>query len=82
MNPYEIRLEVVKMAKEMMDTHYNDSMNAWWVMVNSYAEAHNKTVDEMAKQTGDLMKTKPSMYTPKDIMEKAQELYGFVSKKD
>jgi phage-related minor tail protein len=81
-NPFEIRLEVMKMAKEMMDNHYNDSMNAWWTMVNSYADAHNKSVDEMLKQTEGLMKTKPAMYTPSDIMTKAQELYGFVSKKD
>ena len=81
-NPFEIRFEVMKMAKEMMDTHYNDSMNAWWTLVNSYAENHNKAVHEILTESEELMKTKPIMYTPKEIMEKAQELYGFVSKKD
>jgi ferritin-like metal-binding protein YciE len=81
-NPFEIRLEVLKMAKEMMDNHYNESMNAWWSMVTKYTEEQNKTVDQVLKQTEELMTTKPSMYTPKDIMEKAQELYGFVTKKD
>jgi hypothetical protein len=81
-NHFEIRLEVMKMAKEMMDAHYNDSMNAWWTMVNNYAERHSMVVDELVKQSAELMKTKPAMYTPKDIMDKAQELYGFVSKKD
>lgn len=81
-NPFEIRLEVMKMAKEMMDAHYNDSMNAWWTLVNSYAENHNKAVHEILKESEELMKTKPTMYTPKEIMDKAQELYGFVSKKD
>jgi hypoxanthine phosphoribosyltransferase len=81
-NPFEIRLEVMKMAKEMMDVHYSDSMNAWWTLVNSYAENHNKAVHEILKESEELMKTKPAMYTPKEIMEKAQELYGFVSKKD
>lgn len=81
-NPFEIRLEVLKMAKEMMDNHYNESMNAWWSMVTKYTEEQNKTVDQVLKQTEELMTTKPSMYTPKDIMEKAQELYGFVAKKD
>lgn len=81
-NPFEIRLEVMKMAKEMMDSHYNDSMNAWWTMVNNYAERHSMMTDELVKHTEELMKTKPAMYTPADIMSKAQELYGFVSKKD
>lgn len=81
-NAFEIRLEVLKMAKEMMETTYNNSMSAWWNLANSYAEAHNKSVDEFIKQSEELMKTKPAMYTPKEIMDKAQELYGFVSKKD
>jgi adenosylmethionine-8-amino-7-oxononanoate aminotransferase len=81
-NPFEIRLEIMKMAKEMMDTQYHDAMNGWWQVVSSYAEAHNTTTDELLKKTDELMKAKPMMYTPKDIMEKAQELYGFVAKKD
>ena len=81
-NPFEIRLEVMKMAKEMMDAHYNDSMSAWWTMVNSYAERQSMVADELLKHTEEVMKTKPAMYTPADIMTKAQELYGFVSKKD
>lgn len=81
-NPFEIRLEVLKMAKEMMDTSYSDSMNGWWSLANSYAEAHNKSVDEFIKQSAELLSTKPAMYTPEDIMKKAQELYGFVAKKD
>ena len=81
-NPYEIRLEVMKMAKEMMDAHYNDSMNAWWTVVNNYADRHGMMIDELVKHSEELMKTKPIMYTPREIMDKAQELYGFVTKKE
>jgi hypothetical protein len=81
-NGFEIRLEVLKMAKEMMDQNYNDASNAWWSMVNSYADSTNKTVEEFLKQSEELTKSKPVMYTPADIMTKAQELYGFVAKKD
>ena len=81
-NGFEIRLEVLKMAKEMMDQSYKDASNAWWSMVNSYADAANKTTEEFLKQTEELMKNKPQMYTPADIMAKAQELYSFVAKKD
>lgn len=81
-NPFEIRLEVLKMAKEMMDTSYSDSMNGWWSLVSSYADNHNKAVSEVLEQTVELTKTKPLMYSPKEVMDKAQELYSFVVKKD
>lgn len=81
-NGFEIRLEVLKMAKEMVDQSWNDASNAWWSMVNSYAESTNKTVEEFLKQSEELAKSKPVMYTPADIMAKAQELYSFVAKKD
>jgi len=81
-NPFEIRLEVLKMAKDMMDQNYMDAMNGWWNLASSYAEAANKTTEDFLKQSEDLMKSKPTMYSPQDIMSKAQELYSFVSKKD
>jgi len=78
-NGFEIRLEVLKMAKEMMDQQYNDASNAYWSTLHSTAEKWNKSVEELVKHTQEL---KPVMYTPADIMSKAQELYGFVAKKD
>jgi hypothetical protein len=81
-NGFEIRLEVLKMAKEMMDLQYHDMSNSWWTMVSKYAEATNKSVEELMKQSQDLANSKPVMYTPADMMEKAQELYSFVAKKD
>lgn len=78
-NGFEIRLEVLKMAKEMMDQQYNDASNAYWSTLHSAAEKWNKSVEDLVKQTQDM---KPVMYSPTDIMEKAQELYSFVSKKD
>ena len=78
-NGFEIRLEVLKMAKEMMDQQYNDATNAYWGTINEMAQKWNKSIEELVKQTQDV---KPVMYTPSQIMEKAQELYGFVSKKD
>lgn len=78
-NGFEIRLEVLKMAKDMMDQQYNDASNAYWSTLHATAEKWNKSVEELVKQTQDM---KPAMYSPAEIMEKAQELYGFVSKKD
>jgi hypothetical protein len=78
-NAYEIRLEVLKMAKEMMDRQYDEASNTYWNAVNSLAETWNKSASELVEQTQSL---KPAMYTPEEMMKKAQELYGFVAKKD
>jgi hypothetical protein len=78
-NGFEIRLEVLKMAKEMMDQQYQESANAYWNTCSALAETWNKSAAELIEQTQNM---KPPMYTPADIMSKAQELYGFVSKKD
>lgn len=78
-NGFEIRLEVLKMAKEMMDQQYHETSNAYWTAINKLAETWNKSAAELIEQTKEM---KPTMYTPTDIMNKAQELYGFVSKKD
>lgn len=78
-NGFEIRLEVLRMAKEMMDQQYNDASNAYWTAVNGLAASWNKSASELIEQTSSM---KPVMYSPEDIMKKAQELYGFVVKKD
>lgn len=78
-NGFEIRLEVLKMAKEMMDQQFTETSNAYWSVINGLAETWNKSAEELVKQTQDM---KPAMYTPADIMSKAQELYSFVAKKD
>lgn len=78
-NGFEIRLEVLKMAKDMMDQQYNEASNAYWSTLHSTAEKWNKSVEELVKQTQEM---KPVMYSPQEIMDKAQELYGFVSKRD
>jgi hypothetical protein len=78
-NGFEIRLEVLKMAKEMMDQQYQEASNAYWSACSNLAENWNKSAAELIEQTQAM---KPAMYTPADIMSKAQELYGFVAKKD
>lgn len=79
-NGFEIRLEVLKMAKEMMDQQYSEASSAYWNAIHSTAEKWNTSLDEAIKQMSSL--TPPMMYTPADIMSKAQELYSFVSKRD
>ncbi len=78
-NGFEIRLEVLKMAKEMMDRQYDEASNAYWSTLHTTAEKWNKSLEDLINQTQEM---KPIMYTPEEMMKKAQELYGFVSKKD
>lgn len=78
-NGFEIRLELLKMAKEMMDQQYNQASQVYWNTINTMAETWNKSATELFEQTKTLQ---PKMYDPKEVMEKAQELYSFVIKKD
>lgn len=81
-NPFEIRLEILKMAKEMMDRQYDETSAMWWSLSEKVAETANKSTSELVSKSQELMSMKPTMYSPKEMMEKAQELYSFVSKKD
>tara|TARA_B100000941_G_C28422500_1_gene509587 strand:+ start:671 stop:919 length:249 start_codon:yes stop_codon:yes gene_type:complete len=78
-NPFEIRLEVLKMAKDMVTEQHATAMNTYWNTLDAAAETWNKSVEDLIVET---QKMKPEMYTPQEIMKKAQELYSFVSNKD
>jgi hypothetical protein len=78
-NGFEIRLDVLKMAKEMIDQQYNESMHTYWNTIESESKHWNKSVSDVITQSKFV---KPSMYSLKEMMDSAQELYSFVSKKD
>ena len=68
-NPFEIRSEMLQLAKDYMDQQYQ--MNIM------FAE---KMVDE-GKKTIEEIKDSYNMYSMDDLMEKAKEMYNFVSEK-
>ena len=74
-NPFEIRLEVLKMAKEMMDRQYEDQISLAHHAMEQFKEQGQSVTDFFETYT-------PKMYQPKEIMDKAAELYTFVTKKD
>ena len=74
-NPYEIRFDVLAMAKELADRQYDMAMNQYWTMVENAKEQSKDITEVMEKYS-------PKMYQPQEIMEKAEELYKFVTKKD
>lgn len=69
-NPFEIRTEMLTLAKDYMDQQYH--MNI------SFAE---KAL-ENGKKTWDDVQDIYKMYSMDELMEKAKEMYSFVSKKD
>jgi hypothetical protein len=65
-NPFEIRTEVLAMAKDYMDKQY--ALNL-------------ELAQKMAGETAKAMENLPTMYTMEELMEKAKEMYKFVETK-
>lgn len=74
-NPFEIRTDILQMAKDYMDSQYQLNV-----------EYSKKMIEESLKQgkevTESVQKFAPDLYTIDDWLKNAQKLYGFVSKKD
>ena len=69
-NPFEIRAEMISLAKEYLDQVTALNIDTATKML----EAGKIQADEFAKMS--------KMYSMEDLMTKAQEMYAFVSKKD
>ena len=74
-NPFEIRFDVLAMAKELADRQYDMAQQQYWMMIEQAQKQSKDITEVMEKYT-------PKMYQPAEIMEKAEELYKFVTKKD
>lgn len=68
-NPFEIRAEMLQLAKDYMDQQYHMNIQ--------FAE----NMVEQGKKTMEEVKDTYKMYSMDDLMEKANEMYSFVSKK-
>lgn len=69
-NPFEIRADMLAMAKEYMDKQYELNV--------SFA----KDMLAQGKHTAEEFQKAIQPYSVEELMKKAQELYSFVSKKD
>ena len=74
-NPFELRFDVLKMAKEMMDQQHELANQQFYQMLDQAREQNKDIQDIFDKYT-------PKMYQPKEIMDKADELYKFITKRD
>jgi len=69
-NPFEIRADMLGLAKDYMDQQYHMNIQ----LMNDLFEQGKKDMDDVEKAY--------EMYSMSDLMEKAKEMYSFVSKKD
>ena len=73
-NPYQIRYDVLAMAKDMMDKAYETNMG----IAEKAIEAYKDNAEEALKAWE---KYVPVMYTPDEIKKNAESLYEFVVSK-
>jgi len=73
--PFELRFDTLAMAKEMLDRQYEMAQAKFYEAIEQ-AKSQSKDVTELFE------KYTPKMYQPSEIMEKAEELYKFIVKKD
>ena len=74
-NPFELRFDTLAMAKEMLDRQYDMGMTQFLTVVEQYKEQSKDVTEIFEKYT-------PKMYNPQEVMEKAEELYQFITKKE
>lgn len=70
-NPFEIRLEILKMAKDYLEQQYQTNL--------LFAQAlYTKALESGQVMQDNLSSFIPKSYSVEDIMKKSQELYGFI----
>ena len=69
-NPFEIRADMPKLAKDYMDQQYHMNIQ----FTENMMEQGKKSIEDMQESY--------QMYSMDDLMSKAKEMYSFVSKKD
>lgn len=74
-NPFELRTDILAMAKDYMDRQYEINMQFAQQAFEEAVKAQKVSADSWKSYV-------PEAYTIDELMKKAQELYGFVSKKD
>ena len=74
-NPYEIRFDLLNMAKDLLDKQYDQASNAAWSAFEKAAETNASIYKEIEQYI-------PRMFTPEEIISQAEKLQTFINKKD
>mgnify|MGYP000197487075 CR=1 FL=1 len=73
-NPFELRTDLLAMAKDYLDKQYEINT----MFAEKAAETLNKQSADYQEQIKEVM---PKPYTMGELIDKANELYSFVTKK-
>lgn len=71
-NPFEIRLDVLKMAQEMMDRELDLNAQKYYHQIEAVKQVNIGALSSTVESA-------PKMYTPEELVAKASALYNFVS---
>lgn len=74
-SPFEIRSDILKMAKDYLESQQQLTVMFAQQTFEAAVNAGKVAVDQWKEYI-------PAMYSTDDLIKKAQELYGFVAKKD
>ena len=72
-NPFELRLDILKMAQEMLDREKNMEEQKFNQQVETLREINIGGVNSFVQQNA------PKMYTPEDVKSRAESLYSFIT---
>jgi hypothetical protein len=73
-NPYQIRSDILAMAKEMLDKQYDMQMTLAHQAMELYKENAEQALDAYQRYV-------PKAITPEEVKAQAEKLYEFVSEK-
>lgn len=71
-NPFEIRLDVLKMAQEMMDRELELNSQKYYHQIDAAREHGIGSLNSVLQNA-------PKMYSPDDVVARASALYNFVA---
>lgn len=74
-NPFEVRLDIMKMAQEMLDKEHDLKMKKYAETIDVMKSSNARSADIQNY----INASAPQMYNEQDIVLKANELYNFVS---
>ena len=69
-NPYQIRTDLLSMAKEMLDKAYDTQMQLANAAMDQYKDNAELALDAWKRYI-------PKMYTPEEVKAQAEKLYEF-----
>jgi hypothetical protein len=72
MNPFEIRTQLLEMAKEYLEKQHE-------INTQFAKQAFEELVKQGQKVESDYKEYMPKMYTFDEVLNQAQKLYGFVA---